>query len=67
MDPTESIKNLTFSLSVLDVALVLKADALAKTNTNKNNTTKKKREVGVRGGAGEQEHCKNVFTIALGY
>lgn len=48
MDPTESIKNLTFSLSVLDVAPVLKADALRKTNTNKNNTTKK--EEGARGG-----------------
>lgn len=59
MDPTESIKNLTFSLSVLDVALVLKADALAKTNTNKNNTIKK--EGGRRGGrerAGEKKHCK---------
>lgn len=30
MDPTESIKNLTFSLSVLGAAPVLKADVLAK-------------------------------------
>lgn len=43
MDPTELIKNLTFSLSVLDVAPVLKADVLTKQaqkQYNKNNVTK---------------------------
>lgn len=30
VDPTESIKNLAFSLSVLDAAPALKADALTK-------------------------------------
>lgn len=59
MDPTESIKNLTFSLSVLDVAPVLKADALTETNTNKSNTAKKEGGGGGgRGGAREKEHCK---------
>lgn len=59
MDPTESIKNLTFSLSVLDVVPVLKADALTETNTNKSNTAKKEEGGGGgRGGAGEKEHCK---------
>lgn len=41
MDPTESIKNLTFSLSVLGAAPVLKADVLAKEK-------KKRREGGAR-------------------
>lgn len=43
MDPTESIKNLTFSLSVLGAAPVLKADVLAK--------GKKKKKEGERGKA----------------
>lgn len=43
MDPTESIKNLTFSLSVLDAALVLKADALTK---NKSKTKRREAEKG---------------------
>lgn len=46
MDPTESIKNLTFSLSVLDAAPVLKADALTE---NKSKTKRGRAE----GGAGE--------------
>lgn len=59
MDPTESIKNLTFSLSVLDAAPVLKADALTK-----NKSKKKKWEAGPGGWGQEGENIvRNVFTI----
>lgn len=70
MDPAESIKNLTFSLSVLDAAPVLKADALTK------NKSKKKGKEGGRGRRREGEEeagqereniGRHVFTIPKGY
>lgn len=64
MDPTESIKNLTFSLSVLDAAPVLKADALTK-----NESKKKKGRQGQGGAARGREHCEkciyNTKTILI--
>lgn len=60
MDPTESIRNLTFSLSVQGAAPVLKADALTKKQK------KKRREVGSRGQE-RQNIIRNIFTIPKGY
>lgn len=54
MDPAESIKNLTFSLFVLDAAPVLKADALTKNKSKKKKGGRQREEAGGQ----EREHCK---------